>query len=88
MDISANFLSSSILCTTTGGPATEITWKRNGVEIMSNSTNYFFIQIITNTEGAMYENVLEVQSSELFNGLFSCTASNIHGNSTQCIEGN
>ena len=88
MNLTANSSSLTILCTTSGGPVAQIIWEQNGREIIPNGFNYSFSQIVTNTRDAIYENILVVILPELFQGNFSCLASNIQGNSTRYIQGN
>ena len=47
----------SLTCTSTGGPATTVTWRKNGTVITINAT-YQQTQVVTNSSTGTYETVL------------------------------
>ena len=87
--------SQTITCTSTGGPATHVTWSKNDVNItlnmVSNEDLYEHSQIIINTTSATYENRLRIvdKSSEAA-GNYTCQVTNPRGsmNGGLCIKGN
>ena len=68
---------SSLICVSTGGPATTVIWKRNDIIILSDGNgDYQQIQTVLDTQTATYENKLF--SNELV-GNFTCTVINSRG---------
>ena len=69
----------TLTCTSTGGPATTVTWTLNGSEI-TYDTNHTLTQTVVNTTTAEYNNTLTVTGREP--GNYQCTVSNARGNAT------
>ena len=63
----------ALVCRTEGGPASTITWERDGVTIQDDN-NHSTSQIVVNAESAVYHNVLVV--TERQGGVYRCTAMN------------
>lgn len=63
----------SVTCRSVGGPATTVTWERNGVTIQDNAT-FSSSQIVTDAVMAEYLNVLVVAGR--YAGEYECTVSN------------
>ena len=68
----------SLTCTSTGGPASEVVWTRNGQPIGSSYTQ---TQTITNTMEGTYDNVLWANDVADLVGEFICTVTNDRGTS-------
>ena len=64
----------TLTCTSTGGPASTVTWRRNGVPLTADSFEYAFTQVITNAVEATYGNVLTVRAKNL--GDYTCSIGN------------
>ena len=84
--------SQTITCTSTGGPATDVTWSKDNVTIgLSMASMYEYSQIIINTTSAIYENRLRIvdKSSEAA-GNYTCQVTNSRGgiNGNLYIQGN
>ena len=84
--------SQTITCTSTGGPATDVTWSKDNVNIrLTMGGLYEHSQIITNTTSATYENRLRIvdKSSEAA-GNYICSITNPRGgmNESLYIQGN
>ena len=77
----------TLVCTSTGGPATSIAWSRDDTPLVVDGTTYDHSQIITDTNTATYQNRLRiVQGSS--DGVYTCTVSNSRGrNSAQLMLG-
>ena len=58
----------TLTCTSTGGPATTVTWTRDNVTITEGT------EIIYDTDGGSYINILTV--TERLEGLYTCTVAN------------
>jgi len=58
----------TLTCTSTGGPATTVSWTRNANMLSGTS------QIVTNTETGTYTNTLRVAMREV--GVYTCAVSN------------
>jgi predicted Zn-dependent protease len=86
--------SQTITCTSTGGPATDVTWSKDDVNIRlrtaPNEGAYEYSQIIMNTTSATYENRLRIvdKSSEAA-GNYTCNVTNPRGsmNGSLYIQG-
>ena len=84
--------SQTITCTSTGGPATDVTWSKDNVNIrLTMGDLYEHSQIIINTTSATYENRLRIvdKSSEAA-GNYTCQVTNSRGsiNGSLYIQGN
>ena len=79
---SESFSSYTILtCTTTGSPATTVTWTRDGQPVTIDGHTYSMVQTVTNRASATYENVLIVNPPAL-GSTFTCTVTNMLGSDT------
>ena len=81
-----------ITCTSTGGPATDVTWSKDNINITLTTGNlYEHSQIIINTTSATYENRLRIvdKSSEAA-GNYTCEVTNLGGGMSESlyIQGN
>ena len=81
-----------IICTSTGGPATDVTWSKDNITIRLTVRGlYEHAQIIINTTSATYENRLRIvdKSSEAA-GTYTCGVTNPRGsmNGSLYIQGN
>ena len=88
-----NRIHQTIICTSTGGPATDVTWYKDKTQtiIPNEGGAYSYSQIITNITNATYENRLRIvdKSSEAA-GNYTCQVINSRGsvNSSLYIQGN
>ena len=86
-------MTQTIICISTGGPATHVVWSKDDVNIRtaSNEDLYEHSQIIINTTSATYENRLRIidKSSEAA-GTYTCEITNSRGvmNGSLYIQGN
>ena len=85
-------VSQTMTCTTSGGPATDVTWFKDNEKIIMTSSGglYEHSQVITNKTSATYENRLRiVDKSSKVAGTYTCEVSNPSGstNKTLCIQG-
>ena len=70
----------SLTCTSTGSPATTVTWSRNGILLPTTSTTYSMTTDLVNGESSLYENTLQVQGApDSVTGEYSCSISNVLG---------
>ena len=83
----------TIVCTSTGGPATDVTWYKDNAQVIipNEGGTYNYSQIIINTTSATYENRLRIvdKSSEAA-GNYTCQVINSRGgiNGSLYIQGN
>ena len=70
--------SRTIVCTSIGGPATNVTWTRNDTTLMVDGSTYQQSQIITNTIYAVYENRLTIGRGNQ-GGVYTCMIENAMG---------
>ena len=75
-----------LTCTSTGGPPTTVTWRKNGVLV--NDSLYQQSQIVLNTTTATYENTLYGDHIEDLVGSFTCHVINSRGNNSITISSN
>ena len=77
--------SKTLTCTSTGGPATTVTWTKDGAVITPNTTHQQ-TQMIVDTVGGIYRNTLTIAQSvaghNLY-GLYSCMVENSRGSSNR-----
>ena len=76
-DILYDMDSSQLICISTGGPASDVTWLRDDM-IIPDSADYPRSQSIVDTERAEYRNVLGGPASS-FQGNFTCIVENVRG---------
>ena len=69
-----------LTCTTTGSPATTVTWRRDGQPVAIDGRTYNMVQTVTNRASATYENELMVRPPAL-GSTFTCAVSNTLGSS-------
>ena len=79
----------TLTCTSTGGPATTVTWRKNGAVVEVDGTTYHQSQRVVDTRTATYENILSSSAYANFVGNFTCTVSNARGsgNQSKVLEG-
>ena len=79
--------SRTLTCTSYGGPATTVTWRRDGVVITLNAT-YQQTKRVVNLGWATYQTVLtidpSVSRSDLV-GTYNCTVENARGESSMIV---
>ena len=82
MEYSPNF---SLNCTSTGSPATTVTWRRDGM-VLSRGGQYEMTQILLNGATATYVNILVVSGTpSSLRGVYSCDIWNGIGTATMNI---
>ena len=76
--------SRTLTCTSTGGPATTVTWRRDGVVITLNATHQQTKRVVDPVAGT-YQTVLTIDpsvgQSDIF-GSYNCTVENARGRSS------
>ena len=63
----------TLICISTGGPATYVTWTRNSATLMNNDT-YSLSSVLNDAERAQYTHSLTVTGR--LEGLYTCNVSN------------
>ena len=82
-----NNQSRTLTCTSTGGPATTVTWRRDGVVITLNATYQQNKSLVDSVNGT-YQTVLTIDPSldlSSIEGTYSCTVENDRGNSSETV---
>ena len=74
----------TILCTTTGGPATTVTWRRDGSSLSLDGSTYQSSQIILDTASSTYQNVLTFTGpkSDSLSGTYTYLVENLRGSAS------
>ena len=86
--VTYNRSSNTLTCTSAGGPATNVTWRRNGILITLNATHQQ-TQMLTDQTTRTYQTVLTINSSVSqsdFGGTYNCTVENIRGESSGTVD--
>ena len=75
-------------CTSSGGPATNVTWRKDNVIIPLTSSTYQQSQRVADEVTSTYHNLLSITSSNIedHSGSFSCTIENNRGNSENYLQ--
>ena len=77
--------SRTLTCTSTGGPATTVTWRRDGVVITLNATYQQTKRLVDAVNGT-YQTVLTIdQSVGQIVGTYNCTVENDRGVSSETV---
>ena len=85
-----NRTSQTIVCRSTGGPATDVRWLKDGVIVSSDGELYEHSQIVINTTTSTYENrLILIEKSSRVAGVYTCQVTNLRGswNESLTIEG-
>lgn len=82
------FIKPTLICTSTGGPATSVTWKRNQTYLRTDGIAYQQSQIITDTQNAEYrtELTLSMTSIEDFDTTYECIVENSRGSANASLK--
>ena len=86
-DLTLDRESRTLTCTSTGGPATTVTWTKDGA-VITPSTTHQQTQMIANTTEGIYQNTLTIAQSvtgDNLYGLYSCTVENSRGSSNRTV---
>ena len=79
--------SRTLACTSTGGPATTVTWRRDGVVITLSAT-YQQTKRLVNPVNGTYQTVLTIDPSvgqSDIVGTYNCTVENVRGGSSETV---
>ena len=82
-----NGQSRTLTCTSTGGPATTVTWRRDGAVITLNATHQQTKRVVDPVMGT-YQTVLTIDSSVSQSnivGTYNCTVENDRGRSSMTV---
>ena len=64
----------NLTCTSTGGPATTVTWTSNSRPVTDDSAHHIVSQVLTDAENATYNHILMVTGR--LAGVYECIVSN------------
>ena len=73
-ELNATTLTFTLTCTSTGGPVTTVSWRRDGEILNDNSTYRITSQVLTDAETATYTHTLRVTGRPF--GEYKCNVSN------------
>ena len=76
--------SRTLTCTSYGGPATAVTWRKDGTVITLNATYQQTKRLVDAVQG-MYQTVLTIDPSVLIVGTDNCTVENARGRSSRIV---
>ena len=86
-NIGYNSLSNSLTCTSTGGPATTVIWRKDGAVITLNSTHQQTKRVV-DPVASTYQTVLAIDPSVdqgSIVGSYCCTVENVRGRSSLVV---
>ena len=82
MDLTFDPATRTLTCTSTGSPATTVTWLREGTVLTIDETVYTATQDVTDRRASTYENVLTIAAvDDTTVGTYSCSVENTLGTS-------
>ena len=80
--------SRTLTCTSTGGPATTVTWTKDGAVITPNTTHQQTQMIVDTVEG-IYQNMLTIAQSvaerNIYDARYNCMVENSRGKSNRTM---
>ena len=80
-----NYQSRTLTCTSTGGPATTVTWRRDGAVITLNATHQQTKRLVDPVNGT-YQTVLTIDPSVgQIVATYNCTVENDRGESSRTV---
>ena len=87
ISLTFNPKSNTLTCISTGGPATTVTWSRDGVEITPNAT-YQQTKSLVYPDKGTYQTVLTIDTSvgqQGIVGTYNCTVENVRGKNSKAL---
>ena len=76
----------TVICTSTGGPVTSVTWSRDNVPIdITDRTTYQHSQVVTDTSTATYQSKLWINPAADLYGVYVCNVNNSAGNAFAAV---
>ena len=87
MEVGLNMIQRSLICISTGGPATTVVWRRDGQLLTIDENTYQQSQRIVSTQNATYETTLYIpnDSIEDYNATYKCLVFNSRGSDSSSI---
>ena len=78
----------TVICTSTGGPVTSVTWSRDNVPIdITDRTTYQHSQVVTDTSTATYQSrLMLVSKSASLSGTYTCSVGNTIGTDEDSLD--
>ncbi len=74
----------TLICSSTTSPATTVVWTKDGTNLTADGTLYQSSQVVTDRSSSTYDNILT--STEIIEGNYTCTVSNLFGSSSRSVE--
>ena len=78
----------SLICNSSGGPVTKITWMKNNLPLFPDGNHYRQHQTVVDSANAVYVNTLYSDDLTSLVGTFTCTVENVRGKSTMSMSTN
>ena len=78
----------TLICNSTGGPASNVTWMRNQTYLESDGTMYQQSQTIINTQSAEYSTMLTLPATNIedFDATYQCIVKNSRGSGNASLK--
>ena len=77
------------MCTSTGGPATDVRWTKDSIDItvIADGELYEHSQVVISTASGTYENRLKiVNKSSKVAGTYTCEVGNVRGSTSMSLH--
>ena len=86
--VNLTFSNPTLICTSTGGPASNVTWTRNQTNLEIDGTMYQQSQTIINTQNAEYNTMLTLSTINIedFDTTYECTVENGRGSGKTSLK--
>ena len=86
-NLTFNSTALTLTCTSTGSPATIVTWMKDGSPLTVDGTTYTLEQTVTGRSTSTYDNVLTIsEGSGNIEGSYTCTVENILGSDSMTVQ--
>jgi hypothetical protein len=86
-DVRYDSSSQTLICTSSGGPATSVTWSRDNTPLVVDGITYQQSQVITNINTTTYQNRLRIVAKlASLSGTYTCSVGNSRGETRALIE--
>ena len=87
-DLFYDTATTSLICRSTGGPASSVKWAEGGVEVDTSNEQYEADQVIVNASLSWYDNIMTLRRASERENLrnYTCSVSNSRSNSSAQVE--
>ena len=86
--VNLTFNDTTLICTSTGGPATTVTWTKNQTNLEIDGTTYQQSQTLIDTQNAEYSTMLTLPTTSIedFDTTYECIVENSRGSGNASLK--